>query len=143
MNLFYELSELIGSLAEIRGSRKKWELKVRNPEGIKGRMGEVYMTRIKRVGRIFTNPREKGFIDFATAMTMTSDIDSVIYHCKLDPHEDFILSLEEHQVRAYVGKRIVIKEFRCARHPFHWFIIKNSSSEVYPEKIEILEEAKI
>ena len=135
------IANIESRLADAYGRWTKRRLQEKYTAGLKGIVGEIYMTRGKRTGRMFTNYKAKGMVDAKLVEATYRDIYEVVYQAKLllgsgrTPHKDFVLSLFPMQADL-VGKRVTIKRYGCVRHPLHWLRIGHSSTEIYPQDIE-------
>ncbi len=130
------VSEAESEWADRRGLEKKEELLNTYPFGLRGYVGEVYRTRGKRVNKM-RGFNETGLWSEESVRDTYPDIYEVVYQAKLCPHGDFVLTLFHNQLDL-VGKEIIIREFGCVRHAFHWLEIGHSSSEVYPQDVSVL-----
>ena len=77
INAFHLLSStgiLLDELADYRGRRKREQLQRKYPDGLKGRVGPIYLTRGKRIGRIFTNYREKCLVPKSEVLRKRPDV---------------------------------------------------------------------
>lgn len=124
------------------GKRAEGKLKTKYPDGLEGRVSEVFLTRGKINGS-FTNALFRGYAPRRALEILNPDkeIYEVVYQAWLEPHRDFVLSLfEQHpdpELRnqtLWVGQRIRILEFSCVAHPLHRFVI-GANVEVYPSKV--------
>lgn len=140
--LLSKLASLEARFANWLGKRAERKLKEKYPDGLEGRVSDIYLTRGKIPGS-FRNVLHMNYLSQEDLQVLNPDkqIYEVVYQARLEPHKDFVLSLfEQHndpELRnqtLYVGKRIRILEYSCVWHPLHRFII-GADVEVYLGKV--------
>jgi len=121
------------SLAEWLGKRAKKKLKEKY-NVLAGDVSEVFMTRGKLHGK-FWNIKYDGRVPEEKVKLQGAY--EVVYQCRMQGYNDFVLSLFENQLNDFAGKKIKITEFNCIRHLLHRFVLE-TSVEVYPVNHEII-----